>query len=352
MKILYITGAVGVGGVESFLLNVSQMPRVESYFFLFQNGPLKDELEKRGARVFVARKKFRLRNPISWFLLSSEIAGLSRRLGISCIHSTMAYSALVGSFASKKANLPHIWFQHGPVSGWMDSVAGWLRHQGILCNSKYTMMEQSRFNRRGPFYILPLGTPDAEMEPFNSGSTLKLVMACRAHFGKGPHLFQEAIQRIASSAVEGTLFLAEGDSTYEKEIRRKGGLKILPSNPSISKVFSGNDVLVNASIYPEAFGLTVIEAMMRGIVPIAPRAWGPAEIIDDGVNGLLFEPGNVDDLVEKILMLQDENLRKKLRENSRKTAVEKYSLGSMFENLEKIYRTVHETTGNFSLSKD
>lgn len=343
MKILYLTGAVGVGGVESFLLNLSQMPGVDSYFFLFQDGPLRVELEKRGAKVFIARHNFRLRNPLSWFLLSSEIAGLAKRIGISCIHSSMAYSAFVGARAAKRANLPHLWFQHGPVSGWMDSLAGRIHHHGILCNSNYTMEQQKKLCERGPFYIVPLGTPCVDLQPLNTESNLRVLMACRAHYGKGPHVFQDAILKLNDSSVQASLFLASSDADYEEKIRSKGGLKIFPPDPNISKIFSGQDVLVNASIFPEAFGLTLIEAMMRGIVPIAPRAWGPQEIIDDTIDGLLFEPGNAAELAEKIHSLKDIGFRKKLSENARKKAVDFYSLEKMYERMSEVYKKVLAT---------
>ncbi len=343
MKILYLTGAVGVGGVESFLLNLSQMPRVDSYFFLFQDGPLRVELEKRGAKVFLARHTFRLRNPFSWYLLSNEIAGLAKRLGVSCIHSSMAYSAFVGARAAKKAKLPHLWFQHGPVSGWMDSLAGRIHHHGILCNSKYTMEQQKKRCERGPFYVVPLGTPLVEQESFSTENSLRVVMASRAQYGKGPHVFQDAILRLNDTSVQGSLFLASSDSAYEEKIRSKGGLTIFPPEPNISRIFSGQDALVNASILPEAFGLTLIEAMMRGIVPIAPRAWGPLEIIDDGINGLLFEPGNATDLAEKIHSLKDANFRKKLSENARKKAVDFYALEKMYERMREVYKQVLAT---------
>lgn len=341
MKILYLTGAVGIGGVESFLLNVSLMPEVESYFFLFQDGPLQKELEKRGAKVFVARQKFRLRNPISWHFLSTEIAGISKRLGVNCIHSSMAYSALVGAFAAKKANLPHLWFQHGPVGGWMDALAGRLKNQGILCNSQFTLDQQRGLYPNSTFHLVPLGTPYAEMPPYRAEGPLKVVMACRSQEWKGPHLFQEALLQMKDSNVSGKLYLAKGDADYERQIRSKGGLEILPSNSSIETVFFEQDVLVNASITPEPFGLTLIEAMMRGIVPIAPRAGGPLEIIEEEKSGLFFEPGNVSDLVSKIRMLQDGKIRKQLSDGARQSALENFSLEKMFQRLKKIYQSAH-----------
>ena len=46
-----------------------------------------------------------------------------------------------------------------------------------------------------------------------------------------------------------------------------------------------------------------MESQERGTVVIGTRIGGIPELIQDGENGLLFESGNVDDLVEMIMKL-------------------------------------------------
>ena len=50
----------------------------------------------------------------------------------------------------------------------------------------------------------------------------------------------------------------------------------------------------------ESLGLTPLEAMACGCCPIASRVGGNPELIEDGVRGLLFEPGNSTDLARKL----------------------------------------------------
>ena len=71
------------------------------------------------------------------------------------------------------------------------------------------------------------------------------------------------------------------------------------------------DVVVLAT-ENETFGLALIEAMMCGICVVGSDSGGPLEIIDDGINGLLFKTFDADDLVENLMQLEKNS---KLREN-------------------------------------
>jgi glycosyltransferase involved in cell wall biosynthesis len=51
----------------------------------------------------------------------------------------------------------------------------------------------------------------------------------------------------------------------------------------------------------EVFGLAATEAMALGAPVVAARAGGLAEVLRDGVDGLLHRPGDPDDLAARIL---------------------------------------------------
>ncbi len=72
----------------------------------------------------------------------------------------------------------------------------------------------------------------------------------------------------------------------------------------------------------EVFGLVYLEAMSRGCITIAGKREGMEGIIEDGVNGYLCEPGDVDELAEilnRINQLSAEQ-KKQISENAKKTA--------------------------------
>lgn len=63
--------------------------------------------------------------------------------------------------------------------------------------------------------------------------------------------------------------------------------------------------LVVPSIWYENFPRTIVEAFSCGLPVIASRIGALAEIVTDGVTGLLFEPGNAEDLARKLQWAED-----------------------------------------------
>ena len=67
--------------------------------------------------------------------------------------------------------------------------------------------------------------------------------------------------------------------------------------------------VVMPSIWQENMPLSLLEAMSLGKTVIASRIGGFPEIIEDGLNGFLFDPGNFRDLASKINALKNYDLR-------------------------------------------
>ena len=68
---------------------------------------------------------------------------------------------------------------------------------------------------------------------------------------------------------------------------------------------AGSDVVVHPS-HAESFGLAVLEAMAAGKPVVAAATDGPRLLIEDGVTGVLVEPGDVDALTEAVARLLDD----------------------------------------------
>jgi glycosyltransferase involved in cell wall biosynthesis len=75
----------------------------------------------------------------------------------------------------------------------------------------------------------------------------------------------------------------------------------------------------------EVFGLVVLEAMARGCPLVATRTGGIAEIVEDGVNGLLCRPGDADDMAAKVAsQLDNPELAARLGERAGEDAAGRY----------------------------
>ena len=110
---------------------------------------------------------------------------------------------------------------------------------------------------------------------------------------------------------------------------------------------NGNDLILelkksSALIFPsvlyESMPMTIIESLACGKPVIVSNLGAMAEIIENGKTGLLFEPGNVDDLVDKILWAK--NNPEKMKEmglNARKEFEKKYTAEKNYMILMNIY---------------
>ena len=96
--------------------------------------------------------------------------------------------------------------------------------------------------------------------------------------------------------------------------------------------------LLLPSVWYEGFPMVLVEAYANGLPVIGSRIGALAELIDDGVTGLLFEPGNAEDLAAKVLWAQKNPERMvQMGLSARKRYEERYTPQRNFEQLMKIY---------------
>jgi len=101
--------------------------------------------------------------------------------------------------------------------------------------------------------------------------------------------------------------------------------------------------MVFPSEWYENFPYTIIESFACGVPVVSSRIGGLEELIEDGVTGFFFEPGNVDDLSRKIAKLvENKELLSKMRHNARKLAEERYSEEVGYKNLMDVYKDTLE----------
>jgi glycosyltransferase involved in cell wall biosynthesis len=97
------------------------------------------------------------------------------------------------------------------------------------------------------------------------------------------------------------------------------------------------DVFALSSIR-EALPNVILEAMAMKAPVLATRVAGVPEVVRDGVNGLLVEPGKVDELSRSLArLLKDGELRMRLREAGRLTIERAHSFQARMEKVRAIY---------------
>jgi sulfoquinovosyltransferase len=91
----------------------------------------------------------------------------------------------------------------------------------------------------------------------------------------------------------------------------------------LSSAFASADAFIMPSD-SETLGFVVLESMASGVPVVGCAAGGILNLIHDGVDGFLVQPGDTDGYVEKLKLLQDTKTREVMGQNARAEA-EKWS---------------------------
>jgi len=114
-------------------------------------------------------------------------------------------------------------------------------------------------------------------------------------------------------------------------------LKIIHNPPQneIPNHYRNADIFLFTSIY-EGFGMPPLEAMASGLPTVCTDCGGVNMYIKPGENALLVDAGDAQSIANALsFLLENENARKTLSENARKTAL-KFSLDNSLAPLERV----------------
>ena len=103
-----------------------------------------------------------------------------------------------------------------------------------------------------------------------------------------------------------------------------------------------SDVFVLTSI-TEALPLSIIEAMAMGLPCVVTNVGGNPDIIEDGVEGYLVEPGDYVTIAHYLKCIIDKPVkRRKMGHAARVKAVAQFSSEMMIDKYRKLFKTLHE----------
>ena len=115
-------------------------------------------------------------------------------------------------------------------------------------------------------------------------------------------------------------------------------MRFLGQRRDVADLVGAMDVFLHAA-EDEPLGRAVMEAMTLGRPVVAPAAGGPAELIEDGVSGLLVSPGSAEALAHGVLrMLRDPDLAAACGGNAQRRMEAEFCAERMAAETVAIYR--------------
>jgi glycosyltransferase involved in cell wall biosynthesis len=116
---------------------------------------------------------------------------------------------------------------------------------------------------------------------------------------------------------------------------------ITRNHEELEEFYRGARAVVVPSIWFETFGLVGAEAMSHGVPVVASRIGALENLIEDGVDGLLFEPRNPGDLAARLRLLwNDPAMLRSMGQRARAKAVALWAPERHHEKLMQVYREV------------
>ncbi|MBI4692949.1 MAG: glycosyltransferase family 4 protein [Gammaproteobacteria bacterium] len=153
---------------------------------------------------------------------------------------------------------------------------------------------------------------------------------------------EKGLATLAGAArATGLPFELAGDAPALRDTADLANVRIVVtrSRAEVLNFYRGARMLVVPSTWFETFPMVIGEAMSRGIPVIASRIGGLPEIVEDGVTGLLFEPGDHRELAECIRSLwQDPERCRRLGAAAREKIMRTSQKDVVVQRLVDVYR--------------
>ena len=170
-----------------------------------------------------------------------------------------------------------------------------------------------------------------------------ILMPGRLTSWKGQELFIEAINLVNIELGYEAFYAVilgneQGRDLYKKKLirlseqyRMRKQLKFVDHCKNMALAYKISDIIVSASVEPEAFGRVAVEAQSMQKIIIASNIGGSNETIIDEKTGFLFDSGDAKSLSKIILRVlsMDENLIKSMGNEGRKNVIKKFNVEKM-----------------------
>jgi glycosyltransferase involved in cell wall biosynthesis len=269
-----------------------------------------------------------------------------RKLNPDVLYTNGIKPHIIGELLRPLLRVPTIWHLR---DNWGGALVGRLADLGphrIIANSRATAAFLQK-DMKHPHKVVVVHnavdvaefSPEGDTVPLETAGPKIGLVAALARL-KGHALLLQAAERILSEFPSATFYFIGGsiydtmaEVGYEDELRQMIAAKSLAEQvvltgfqPQMAPWYRAMDVVVNASIRPESFGRTLLEAMACGKAVVGPKAGGIPEFVQPGKTGLLYEMGNAGALAEAVLsLLREPGWRQNLGAAGREAAVRRFA---------------------------
>jgi glycosyltransferase involved in cell wall biosynthesis len=366
-KVLQVIPRLGYGGAETGCYDLAHyLPENNCMSYLVTSG---GELVK-----FVNKKKVKLirlpvhsKNPVLILFNSIILTLIIFFYNISIVHARSRAPAWSCLIATKITRRKFVTRFHGTynfknsIKRFYNSIM--VRSNLIIAGSNFIFSHISNnyskyFNLKKKFLVIFRGI---NVDYFDPSTTLEndenqlrvkwgvtrekklILMPGRLTTWKGQEVFIEAINLVNKELGYQSFYAVilgsdQGRDVYTKKIKRlaeqyrlTGQLKFIENCRNMPLAYKISNLVVSASIEPEAFGRVAVETQSMEKPIIASNIGGSNETIIDGKTGFLFESGNADSLSKKIVEVinLDESTLKSMGIEGRKNVIKKFNVEKM-----------------------
>ena len=367
IKVLQVIPKLGHGGAETGCYDIAHYLSENNCksFMVTSGGELIKFINKKKVKLF--RLPVHSKNPILIFFNAIVLIGIILFFNISIVHARSRAPAWSCLLATKLTGRKFVTTFHGTynfngkIKKFYNSVM--VRSDLIIAGSNFIFShikenysEFLRFKKK--FLVIFRGI---NVDYFDSSTKLEneekrllqkwdinkekkiILMPGRLTPWKGQELFIEAINLVKielgyepfHAVILGS---DQGRDLYKKKLirlteqyRLTNQIKFINHCEDMALAYKVSDVIVSASIEPEAFGRVAVEAQSMEKLIIASNIGGSNETIVDEKTGFLFESGDANSLSKKIIKAinMDETSLKLIGKEGRKNIIKKFNVEKM-----------------------
>ena len=367
--LLQVLPALRSGGVERGTVEIARAAVEDGFTSLVASsgGGMVKQLEQAGARHFLL--PLATKHPLHILRNSKRLEALIHEHHVDIVHARSRAPAWSAYLASKKTGCHFVTTFHGlysqkfPLKKLYNSVM--VRGEKVIAISKF-IAEHIKKEYHIPENRIEVIYRGVDMDYFDPANVLAeqvetlrtqwrltedwpiILMPGRITRWKGQDFLLRSLTRLDNQPFYCVIVgSSEGHAKYHSELlhkivqyRLEKNVRLVEPVDDMPAAYMLADVVVSASVRPEAFGRVIVEAQAMGKPVIATNFGGAKETVIHKETGRLVDVVTTEEMAEglgKGISLSSERKQEMAKKN-RQHVAEHFSLDSMRQNTLKLYR--------------